>query len=393
MSKLLIILLTVLILPSTSLAYRLQGFYESGQKDTIEETDQDDLDYSYQKSRLTISNKLARYLTNTLSCAQEKRDYTTAALDNKYWQLRNKLEYLKEKGKEKRQLALTLDYKAKEFLQDTSETYDRLKANLRATYKNRDSHLLRAVAGYNHYRFKLNPTKDEDIFSGKLEAEKYCGALTLSGYSKLAYSTRAVFGTQTVNKLGFSYKPGWQPFNFIRAGYIFGYRNSRYEEEITDYDYDYRFSKINLYTRHPLGKKLEAVLKYEGTRKDCVTGNFDNTGYQIENGWKYSPSKDFYAKLRLQYRERLYEAVDRLTHYKNGIELTFKYRQPLSLGLILRLSSYNFPGASDKSRAETSAEISFKPTPNLSFLYSSRLKDYYNASDVWLSRWRIGIEM
>lgn len=378
-----------------SAAYLIEGFYETGERDTIEEIDEDNLDYNYDKYRLKVGEKLAKPLTYTLSYSQEKRDYVTATLDNEYRQIKNKLEYLDENKKEKRQVTFDLDYKTKDYEEQSTDSYDRLGGKIKVAYKNKGSHLVRIEGGFDNFRYREAPSRNEEIVNTKLEAEKYIGDVTLRGYSRLAHSTDALFGTQTTNKLGISHKPGWSYLDLVRIDYTIGYRNSRQEEG--EFDNDYRFSRINAYTRHPLGEKLGTVLKYEGVRKEYVTGNYDHTGFEVENDWKYSPLPGFYGKLGLIYRERMYETVKSLSHYKHGAEIALGYRKRAGLAWELSLGgeSYRFPSAAAKDQDNKKIRLTLEKYAlkhlKLEFTCQYRIKDYQTGNDVNYYLWRIGM--
>ncbi|NQT29553.1 MAG: hypothetical protein HQ596_03165 [Candidatus Saganbacteria bacterium] len=393
-----IIIFLVALSSLKSHALILNTFYESGERNTISQFDEADLDYTYEKYSLKLNEALQKQnikkdhgrITYSFGYNQESRNYQAGSTDlnNTYHEVKNKLEYQKEEGPEKRQAALIFDYKTKDFRETNTDNYNRIIAGIRAAYRNSESHLVRVAAGYKNYRFINNPSQDEDVFDGKIEVERYFGDLSLDAAYKAAHSTDNTFGTQSSGKLGVRYKRWY-------LNYLDGFRDSRGEEG--DFDDDYRYSELNLGTKQPLGEKIAVALKYTNIQKQYLTGGYNNSGYEVSKSFWYYATKYFYGKLDLSYREKIYASVTSLTYYRNAIQLSLRYRvrTHLRLGLITKSTTYRFPCASSNNRTDKSIEALFakqlSKMLSLELKYRYQIRDYVSSADVLRPLFRIGL--
>lgn len=373
------------------MAYSVESYYEAGKKDTLDEIDEDDQDYNYNKYHLGIENKLSKQTTYSLSYTKGKKDYGLASLNNEYFEIKNKYEYLKIKKGIKRQFALTLNYKEKEFPGAGQNSFSNINSKGWWTYRDPKSHSIKTEVGYQNYRFKNNPGNNEEVISGKIDAKKYLDDLTLGCNSKIIYSTSSLFRTQSNNKVTLDYSS-------MNLGYGFGYRKGEHDEG--EYSNDYKYSEINIGNQYKIGKSLTGSLRYEGTEKGYLSGNYDSVGFGITNGLKYKFSSLFYTKLDLEYRQRLYDNIVNLSHYKNRIEISLNYRERMVWGceVLLRSIFYRFPSSTTlKDRNDKGIKISVDRymSDSLKLKLSSQymVKDYYNAADVNLPSFRVGVEI
>ena len=389
---------------SDAATWEVEFNYRSGKADTIDEEEEVDLDYSFNQSTLKIKREISPLWDYSITLNQGIKRYSEEPnLNNSNLKIKNGLIYISENDKEKTSRAFDFDYQNKIFENDPYATYSRLKLKARASYKQKNSYKILASGGYSYFHC-ANITKEvEHFIDGKMGFEKYLLGenLIIDGYSRAITSTRTLFGTQMVNKIGTSAKFTLPYLSSVRAALKSGFRNSREEEELkeSDINYDYNFTELSLASEHPIVKRLNARISYQTSTKTYVSGNYDNTGYTAGLSLKYRPIKNFYLRTDYSYREKKYSDVTSLSHLKNYYSLAATYRIKNNWGIKAEITEafYLFPSSTDKDRTDFSASIAadkYISKNSKVFLEGKyRFKDYKTGDNQNLSSWKIGINL
>jgi hypothetical protein len=377
--------------------------YRSGQADTINEEDGIDLNYDFNKNTLKMKRSLTPVWDYSFLISYDAKDYSDDEdldLDNSRFRIRNGLGYTAEDQNTRSTTDYYVDWLNKKFDDSPDYNYYRVIGGAATSYRDKSSHLLGFKAAYNNFTYQNKTRETENIAEGKVNFEKYLmdGSLTLNGYSRILSSTKPLFGTQMVNKLGVAVKVPLEHFSKTSVSLTDGVRNSRMDEDSEDYDLDYDYHSIELRidNEHPLSDGLTADTKYTTFTKDYLSGDYDNSSYLAGAGIRWYPLKYFHTRFDYYYREKTYQIVESLTYVKNNYALsaTLLERDKWSITPRAEVAYFTFKDTFDKDRIDfhLSLEISFDPTENIeiSLRGDYRLKDYREATDLRLSTWSFG---
>jgi hypothetical protein len=383
--------------------WETEADFTSGASDTIDETDEQDADYSFSSSRLKIGKRINADWKYLLMISQGNRDYEEDddEFDNSKFIVGNKLKQISETDKEKNSLAIDLEYQNKSFENSPEDTYNRLKAKVTTSWERKDSHRISISTGVSDVRYANSTKEGEDNYEAKAGFRKnfFDRNFIIDGYSRVISSTRATFGTHVTNKLGTETRLNLPHFELIRCSVKFGFRNSRTDEDTVDSDvnYDYYFQEFKNSTRHPLAKRVNLNTSLTSFLKKYIEESYDNCGYETGLSIKSSPLPNFYIKPGYTYREKSYSRMKSLSHFKNLYYVTVGYREKSQWGISSKLSKsfYQFPDSIENDKMETKISVELdKYIDDDSSIYlrgQHRYKDYEEDLDLALSTWKFGI--
>jgi len=369
--------------------------YKTGQADTIDETEEIDLDYSFNKTGLRLKTELSPLLNYSLKLDYGTKSYSDdESLDNSNIGIKNSFSHVEENKNEKNTRRFNINYQNKAYENTPNSSYSKAEIEIETSNKQKDSHKFYGSGGFNWINYSDTSKEAEQIVDAKLGFEKYYYEKTLifDGYAKIETSTQAKYDKELTYKLGVKY-------NQIKSSIKSGFRNSLDDEEFEDSDlsHDYHYVEFTLSNKHPLAELLEAKTFYQTITKTYISGSYDSTGFTAGLDLKYKTFKNFYIKVGYTYREKYYESVESLSHVKNLYSASANYRIRSNWGIKAELNNaiYSFEKSPEKDRTDTSLAISIDKylgkTFKLFFEARQRFKDYTDSDDNNLSTFKVGV--
>jgi len=376
--------------------------YDYGTSDTIDETDELDVDYRFNEGFIKLRRRLPPLWEYSATLGQGIRDYeeeeSEDELDNTRFSLRNRLARREESKKEIYSLAFDVDYLNKSYENRPEYTYN--KTGLGASYwhKIREEYKLGISGKFENIVYLKSDQRDESVESMKLSGEKYFFGedLTLDGYSRLIYSSRSSFGTHLTNKLGLTMKIGAPHLESLACWAKAGFRNSRINEDYEDdLSYDYFFSEIKLSTVNPINDQLELAPYIVSFSKVYAGEGYDNAGYETRAMLRYYPVPKTSFGLSHTYREKTYTNVKSLSSVKNSYTFSAGFRERGEWGASSRFTRafYQYTDADEKNEIDSIVTVELDKYLNKELSAHVRgqykYKDMKEEPDFSLSRWDI----
>ncbi|MFB0527603.1 MAG: hypothetical protein ACETVT_01845, partial [bacterium] len=318
----------------------LSGFFEAGNRNTIEAIEaKSTLAYDYAKYYLRYNSPVIKPLNLTLVYNSYAKKYEDRKdLNNDTISVKSYWDYsLFVKKDSSLKLDVDLGWREKRYKEKDIYTNSQWLLKLKSTYRIEDLWSLSGELGYRDYDYFLTEGKDRREFSERVEGKRYFSNkrlqfLALLNFRQTDFDSKP--GTnQFIYRLGLEVKPEFSFLSEVAARMEEG--NKYTDEDIEDIeeeqegDYYFRYRRWWLKTEHPVGERLNAVLKYTDYNKDYSTAAYDYRWYEIENRWRYlfleNPMKRFSLTFGYLHRETDYSQMKISSYDKDLVEMQAQY--------------------------------------------------------------------
>jgi hypothetical protein len=398
------------LVPSVSYTneFSARGYFESGEKNTVEDSENNDYvdDYHYAKYNLVLKKELSKKVNYRLGYYTYDNDYNTQKrLSNTTRILSNRMKFAIVESDERR-LSASCDIKYAEKKYDLSSSNDY------------DRYAFSAEVGYDNalWSWDFSGGIDNYVYSGEHgnQFEKATGislgrkflddAAVLTGFYRVERADTARtdrFDTKQTVGCGLDWRPEgrWKHFS---VGVEDGRDNTRSSQELDD-DYDFSYRKLNVKIACMPVSGLDGTLKIEAARKDYLGTDLDSESYKAGNDWKLvlfdNEIKRVTATAGYEYRDSDYDKWRVYSHTRNSATAgcSYEYKKGLSLSGGIRADGYDYQTGDLKDKNDYSVFLSArKPTGTkgvvLSMNLRHKLSDYEEKSDTTQTSVRFSFE-
>ncbi|MCX7927609.1 MAG: hypothetical protein N2606_05680 [Candidatus Omnitrophica bacterium] len=316
----------------------ISSYVEFGRRSTTDDYLEEDNDrnYRFYSYQLKLQQELNKRISFDASFFKQDKDYKDSDKeDAKTEIIRSKLCY--DAAKEKNDIFeynLDLKYKAKRYRQTKNLEFDQISFAPSLKLGKKEVYTLGLTIGIDEYDYLSSSEKDESRVFGHVSFRHYLDQknwLFLSTYRiEQAQQPRA----QTKKRrqelsLGIDNHIDWSWLNMIGLRLEIGQRNTCYDDENRDDNYDYQYWRGLLKSEYNFGQRLKTNINYQYFEKEYLVRDFDHCGFHLSNGWDYELLNDKKNRLLLEWvfahKKLNYKQQDGFDYYKNSAELALTY--------------------------------------------------------------------
>ena len=347
----------------------LGGYIETGKRSALDDFEEESIDddYTFQNYNLQYNDAPNEKLSYGASTFQKFRDYkVNNDLDNRTSTYNGQGAYDFADGVKQNAL-VGLDYyhREKRFRDSPRNDYNQNAVSPSFTWARKGLYGVTATGGLNLFKYDDAPAKDERIWYGRVQGNRYFydGKMNLTSAYRVA-RTEKELSNRIQTKQDWTGEGVFKLSNPVidkaTVQVNAGQRDTKDVEE-WDIDYDYRSWGAGGKVYHDIGEDSGTTLAYDYFEKNYLSYNRDNSGYSIQNEWKTAFVKNEKEKLwgsvLFGHKEVDFPLVTRGSFKKETVELKAVYwlKNAWRTTLIGDASTYDYQGSQeDKKRYNVS---------------------------------------